>query len=421
MISRRNFILQALIMGGGFLSNNSFASSINSKKNLDNSNLNANQELIDGLLCIPIYGPNRLPLEENKESVLAKINPITEEVIFEPTEIKNLHGLIESEYNNPNKIKIGIGHQSRELIQVYDNKFNNLSLKKFPNLNFRGHGIPYKEGILITAEQFPFKEETKNGILLYIDSEGNEIGRTTTGGSRPHEIIDCGDYFAIAHYGDRPSYQSNPITVDNCELYSIGDILDPGISFLNKKDLSLHSFCSLPLNGKITHLAVNEHNEVLAMGMNAYFSNEDNSLSSCAYKNNISLLNLELEQKIYEAYIPIYQVSADRGLIDSINFPIQKLRRGQSFSFDKELNIIIGTYAASQTLFVRIPDQEDKIINTLKFGISDPRGCVLIPKTGLAAISGNSDNIAIIDIKNEKLIKIIGTPLGQHSHLYWFN
>lgn len=414
MNTRRNFILQALAV-----------SAITSYKYTYANNLISTtpHRLEDGCLYVPIYGPNRLPLEHQNFSILAKINPITEKIDYLPSTVRNLHGLVEGRGNNPNRYKLGIGHESAEKMELYDKDFKHIEVKEFPGLAFRGHGYTHEDNVIVTAESLrKYKEE---GILLVLEPNGKEIERFKTGGTRPHEIVDCGKYYAIAHYGDEPIIR-NPgdeptlVQIDNCELSPFVKINNPGVSFIRKSDLQVHAFYPLPGGGRTTHLAVTEEGDVLAMGMNAYNSQYQEAIEECAYTNKVNLLNVELKGKFYEVYIPIYRVSPDKGIVETINAPASIMRRGQSFSFDPLTHLIVGTFAASQTIFVRSKGNEDKFLNTLKFGIADPRGCALIPGTGFVAISGNTDNIAIIDVREEKLIKIIGVPLGQHSHLYWW-
>ena len=469
MSNRRGFLLQALSISAMLTYNKfSIAQSISSQKNTlnqyvqypDLSGFSKEQILEKGTLLIPSYVPDRLPLDNSHKSILIKINPTTDKVEYMPSVVRNLHGLAEATSNNPNRVKIGIGFDGNsDILDFYDSNFNFIKNRTYPEYSFRGHGVIHEGDILVTAEaQNDFKSD---GFLLLMDSEGNIKKKVSSGGRRPHEIVDCGKYYAIAHYGDSPLFMRNnmtpspqtntngkidpkttmliggtPIpleemgksdrtinqgltTVDNCQLAPIFDITTPGVSFINKADLSVHSFFQLPNIGRTTHLAVTENGDVIAMGINA-FRGAPHQLRECSLVNKVNLLNIELSSNIWEAYVPMYQLNADKGIVDTISAPMQEMRRGQSFTYDPLLNIVVGTFSASQEIFIRKPGSKDSFLSTLKYGVTDPRGCTMIPGTGWVAVSSNSDNVAIIDVVNEKLVKLIGVTLGQHSHCFWW-
>lgn len=71
------------------------------------------------------------------------------------------------------------------------------------------HGIDYGEGALITAEMSG--KEMEGGFLMLMDGDGKELERFPTGGNRPHEIVDCGDRYAIAHYGNVQPEPGDPL------------------------------------------------------------------------------------------------------------------------------------------------------------------------------------------------------------------
>jgi hypothetical protein len=195
------------------------------------------------------------------------------------------------------------------------------------------------------------------------------------------------------------------------------DLIEPSVTFLSKADLAVVARHVLPLEGAITHLSPQPDGTVLAMGMNAWTAVGHGQLHEHAARDHTTLLPLELASNMYERYVPVYRVSPSGGLVETIQALPHQMRRGQSFATTGAGTV--GTYAASQTLFVRAPGAPDRWLNTLSMGVADPRGAAPVGDTGLVAISGNSDNIAVVDLNTGKIAQLIGLPLGAHSHLYW--
>jgi hypothetical protein len=331
-----------------------------------------------------------------------------------PSAVVNLHGLVEPVVANPKRQKLGIGHQSRELLEVYTSEYEVVRAVRFPDISFRGHGLPHASGALISAELI--SDPMKGGLLLYVDADGNEVSRHATGGLRPHEIVDCGEFYAVAHYGDRVPDRTKAAEPEPAGRLMF-DLLEPSVTFLSKSDLAVVAKHVLPLEGAVTHLSPQADGTVLAMGMNAWSSVGHGYLHEHAARDHTTLLPLELATGMYERYVPLYRVSPERGLVETIQALPHQMRRGQSFATTGAVSV--ATHAASQTLFVRAPGVPDRWLNTLSMGVADPRGAARVGDSGLVAISGNSDNIAVVDLQTGRIAQLIGVPLGAHSHLYW--
>ncbi|MDF8364714.1 hypothetical protein [Achromobacter anxifer] len=370
-----------------------------------------------GVFCVPVYGRSRFPAapgEPLPRSCLVVVDARTGLARHIPSAVVNLHGLVEPTAANPKRQKLGIGHQSREILEVYSSEYGVVRAVQFPDISFRGHGLPHAGGALISAELI--SDPMKGGLLLYVDADGKEISRHATGGLRPHEIVDCGELYAVAHYGDRVPDRTKAAEPEPAGRLMF-DLFEPSVTFLNKSDLAVVARHILPLEGAITHLSPQSDGTVLAMGMNAWAGVGHGFLHEYAARDHTTLLPLELASGIYERYVPIYRVSPEGGLMETIQALPHQMRRGQSFATAG--SVAVGTYAASQTLFVRAPGVPDRWLNTLSMGVADPRGAAAVGDSGLVAISGNSDNIAVVDLKTGRINQLIGVPLGAHSHLYW--
>ena len=376
---------------------------------------------ISGRFCIPIYAQRRFPMPSDTASVLAVLDAASGRIEYHPSAVFNLHGLAEPGTTNPEQLKFGVGHANPEQLEIFDAGFKRMQTRRFEGLTFRGHGLGHPEGVLTTAEITG--QEHQGGVLLLLDGAGQELHRAATGGLRPHEIVDCGSFYAIAHYGDRARAYDAPrstVVINGLELALDFDLVAPSVSFLDKTSLEVVAVHELPLTGAITHLAAAGEGEVLAMGMNALHFNDLNDLYVMAAKDDATLLPSELATLRYERYVPMYRVSCKGGVGVECYEPASTMRRGQSFAMDPQTGICAATYAASQTLFLRVPGKGDRMLNTLNFGVADPRGCTVIPGTGLVAVAGNSDNIAVLDGQSGALVKLYGLPLGGHSHMYWW-
>lgn len=370
-----------------------------------------------GVFCVPVYGQSRFPAapgEPLPRSCLVVVDARTGQARHVPSAVVNLHGLVEPTAANPKRQMLGIGHQSRELLEVYSADYDVVRAVQFPDVSFRGHGLPHAGGALISAELI--SDPMKGGLLLYVDADGKEISRHPTGGLRPHEIVDCGEFYAVAHYGDRAPDRSKIVEPEPAGRLMF-DLIEPSVTFLSKIDLAVVARTLLPLQGAITHLSPQPDGTVLAMGMNAWTAVAHGQLHEHAARDHTTLLPLELASGMYERYVPVYRVSPADGLVETIQALPHQMRRGQSFATSGA--VTVGTYAASQTLFVRAPGASDRWLNTLSMGVADPRGAAAVGNSGLVAISGNSDNIAVVDLNTGKIAQLIGLPLGAHSHLYW--
>jgi len=302
---------------------------------------------------------------------------------------------------------------------VFDGQMNRLEVRTYPGFTFRGHGIAWRGGVLVAAERTA--DPMAGGLLLEINASGELIGQHPTGGLRPHEIVICGDFFAVAHYGHRPAaagagVPGQPGAGMPTMLF---DTVSPGVSFLKRDTLEVVAFHRMPGAAATTHLGVAPDGQVLAMGINTVRVPVEAALYELSERDGATLLPSEWYERGYEVYAPMYRVDSRKGVVETISEGAGRMRRGQSFASDAATGVVVATYAASQTLFLRRPGQADRWLSTLEFGVPNPRGCALIPGANLVAVSGNEDNVAIVDTTTGKLVRLVGVPLGGHSHMFW--
>lgn len=324
------------------------------------------------------------------------------------SQVRNLHGLLRA--GKGGRELWVLGHSAQEKVEVFDASLNRLETRTYPGVQFRGHGHPWKGGSLLSAEQL--SNPMAGGFLLHLDAQGVELGRYPTGGLRPHEIVDCGEWLAIAHYGDRPQ-QGSPMSA-----FSM-DVISSGVSFLRKTDLSLEAFYGTEGKTATTHLAPSGRGRVISMSINTKRVPSEQLLDPLAQRDGVVLLRSERYERGYEVYAPVVEFDALKGEVSRLDAGPASMRRGQSFAHDPSSGVSIGTFAASQTLLLRAPGQQERFINTLALGVPNPRGCAVLGESGYAAVSGNEDNVAIFDVKSGRLVELIGLPMERHSHMFW--
>lgn len=163
------------------------------------------------------------------------------------------------------------------------------------------------------------------------------------------------------------------------------------------------------------------------MGMNSLKPVVDGPVSIAvmreAIKYQVDLLAEETgPNAFFHQPIPLHYVGVEKGITGKTDAIPQLMRRGQSFAQDWSLGLTVATFAASQTLLVQdARTKKIRFLNTLNYGVADPRGCAMIPGTACVAVSGNANNIAIINLINDSLVDLIGVPLEQHSHMRWLS
>jgi hypothetical protein len=370
-----------------------------------------------GKLCVLVYGKSRRQLPAGAFSSVVTVDLPSLEVQHIASPVSNLHGLLSA---GPNASQVwGLGHTSPERMEVFDRQMKRLDIRQYPGFTFRGHGISWREGVLVSAERT--SDPMAGGLLLELDVTGRCIAQHSSGGLRPHEIVVCGDYFAVAHYGDRPRPPSPqlPVGVPSAKQPMLFDTVSPGVSFLRRDTLEVAAFYALPGDVAITHLGTTADGQVLAMGINTARVPSDAALYALSERDGATLLSSEWYEKGYEVYSPLFRVDPLKGIVATISEEAARMRRGQSFAHDAATGLVIATFAASQTLFVQMPGRPDRWLNTLELGVPNPRGCAVLPGTPWVAVSGNDDNVAILDASTGRVEKLVGLALGGHSHMFW--
>lgn len=329
----------------------------------------------------------------------------------------NLHDLV-APLENPENVIFGIGHDVRQVLEIFNQDLSLRTKLSLDGWRLKGHGIPYEKGILISAEYIDRPNE--RGYLLYMNAAGTILSRHPTGALSPHEIIDCGDYLAVAHYGNETRK----------EAFTAGhfyELIEPGVSFIDKSTLKLVRFHHVEQSqGAITHIAKQGNGQVIAMGLQFTKPVFDGEVAQAVMQQaKVDGVNLIAEETgpnaIYQIPLPLYFIDVEQGVTGVAEAPPSLMRRGQSFCQDLDLGLTVATFSASQTIMVQDANTRAvRYLNTLDYGVADPRGCAMIPNTGCVAVSGNSNNIAIINLFEDKLVDLIGVSLERHSHLRWF-
>ncbi|MNR71897.1 hypothetical protein D3C71_25760 [compost metagenome] len=378
----------------------------------------ATPKLPPGRLCVLAYGRSRVPLAAENRTQIVSVDLQSGAAARIPSPVSNLHSLLQAGPNGGQWW--GVGHESPELIDVFDGRLQRLTTMRFPGIIFRGHGIAWKGGVLVAAERQG--DPMAGGLLLHLDPQGQVVGQHPTGGMRPHEVVECGDYLAVAHYGNRPKgpppappRPGDPATPCPFML----DTVSPGVSFLRRDSLEVVAFYRLPGDGATSHLGVTPDGQVLAMSFNALLVPSLPEMYAQAGRDGATLLSMEVIDGAYEIRAPMYRVDPLKGLVETLEAPAASMRRGQSFAHDLASGTVAATYAASQTVYLQRGREPGRWLSTLNWGVANPRGCALLAQGELLAVSGHDDNIAIVDITSGELVRLIGVPLGGHSHMYW--
>jgi hypothetical protein len=417
--SRRGFLKASLAMGVGAAAGVSHAQTI--QRDPSFKGVTDKSKLPKGRLMVLAYMHARHWREYTGSTVASSLLSVAypgRALAVTASSSTNLHD-IAAPLNNPDGVLFGVGHDVREVLEIFNPDLSLRTTLRFDGIRFKGHAFPYGKGILIAAESSAAPD--KNGFLLYLDSKGTVLSKHTTGGLGPHEIVECGEYLAVAHYGSAPRKGS----------YTVGhmyDLVSPGVSFLKKDNLQFVAFHELPdEGGAITHLAHQGNGQVVAMGMNALKPVVDGPISIAvmreAIKYQVDLLAEETgPNAFFHQPIPLHYVDVEKGITGKTDAIPRLMRRGQSFAQDWSLGLTVATFAASQTLLVQdARTKKIRFLNTLDYGVADPRGCAMIPGTACVAVSGNANNIAIINLINDSLVDLIGVPLEQHSHMRWLS
>ena len=310
---------------------------------------------------------------------------------------------------------VAIGQDVPEIVEFFAPDLSEKRVLRIPDVRFKGHVLPHADGVLLAAESIERPRDP--GFLVLLDGDGKEIDRFATGALGPHEPIVCGAQIVVSHYGTAP--RQGPFLEG--ELY---ESIAPGISVLDGKTLSLKAFHPLPRQGAVSHVASLNDRTVVAMQMNAIRAGAGATLSdmtlSMADRDGAVLLPSELGPLGgYQVPLPLYVVDLETGLSHTIERPANEMRRGQSFCRDSATGYVLGTFPHSQTVGVFAPDEEPVFRSSLDVGVADPRGCASLGDTGLIAISGNADYVAIVEARSGALVALIPTPLEQHSHMRW--
>ncbi|WP_315138482.1 hypothetical protein [Achromobacter marplatensis] len=375
-----------------------------------------------GRICVLSYSTAPLPLLAvgGASGAIAVLGVNGEATVYVPSDSPNLHDLVVPA-SNPEGTILAIGHESRELIEIFSNDFTSRESRRYAGVTFRGHGLAYGAGALIAAESTTAPLE--GGWLLYVDATGKEITRVASGGIRPHDVVDCGDWIAVAHYGDRPRVTNADLASSACNL--LFDVAAPSVAFLNKRTLAVESNWALPSDGVATHLCPDGEGAVLVMQMQAQrlscFQGDEVSPALAQVRDSASLLPVEIESGLFELPLPVHRVDCLKGGVTKFDTSETMQRRGQSFARSDSLGLSVATFAASQTLWMKWDGwARPEIRSSLRFGVPDPRGCAFLGGGALLAVSGNDNNVAIIEPKSARLLTIIPAVLGRHSHIRHF-
>lgn len=326
----------------------------------------------------------------------------------------NLHDLGAAGPNGAGQL-VAIGQDVPEIVEFFAPDLSEKRVLRFPDVRFKGHVLPHANGVLLAAESVERPRDP--GFLLLLDGAGQELGRFVTGALGPHEPIVCGADIVVSHYGTAP--RQGPFLEG--ELY---EAIAPGISVLDGQTLALKAFHQLPRLGAVSHVASLNDRTVIAMQMNAIRAGAGAALSdmtlSMADRDGAVLLPSELGPfGGYQVPLPLHVVDLESGLSRTIERPASEMRRGQSFCRDSATGAVLGTFPHSQTVGMFSSDEEPIFRSSLDVGVADPRGCASLGDTGLIAISGNADNVAIVNARSGALVALIPTPLEQHSHMRW--
>lgn len=375
--------------------------------------------LPDGRICVLSYSTAPLPpaVGGGASGAIAVLGVNGEAPVYVPSDSPNLHDLVVPA-SNPEGNILAIGHETRELIEIFSNDFKSRESRRYAGVTFRGHGLAYGAGALIAAESSTSPIE--GGWLLYLDATGKEITRVATGGIRPHDVVDCGEWIAVAHYGNRPLGANAGPASSACNL--LFDVAAPSVAFLNKHTLAVESNWALPTDGVATHLCPDGEGAVLVMQMQAQrlscFLGGEVTPEQAQARNSASLLPVEMESGLFELPLPVHRVDRLKGVVSKFDTSATTQRRGQSFARSDSLGLSVATFAASQTLWMKWDGWDrPEILSALRFGVPDPRGCAFLGGGALLAVSGNDNNVAIIEPKSARLLTIIPAVLGRHSHI----
>lgn len=330
----------------------------------------------------------------------------------------NLHDIV-FPFDNSERVFFGVGHDVDNTLEIFNHDLSLKSALFVDGWRFKGHGIAWGRGMLVAAERQSRPEA--GGVLLHVNAQGTVLGHFPTGGLSPHEIIECGDYLAVAHYGNAPDKAPFRGGVRF-------NLVDPGVAFLDKKTLKLVKYHHLEESrGAITHIAKQGNGQVIAMPLQfskpVFDGSIDMGVMREATLNGIDLIEEETgPNAVYQMPLPLYYVDVHKGVTGETDLQPSLMRRGQSFAQDASLGLTVGTFAASHTLLVQDANEKRiRVLKSLDFGIAEPRGCAMIPGTGCVAVSGNHYSIAIINLTNDRLVDYIGVPLERHSHLRWIS
>lgn len=418
--NRRIFFKTVVAAGVGFAASKGlYAQNIISKPLRPELSITQPKDLPKGRFAVMGYEHRHLRQEYTghpTRSALIGVDYPSKSVSVTSSESSNLHDLV-APLNNPENVYFGIGHDVKNVLEIFNQDLSLRTKLFIDGWRLKGHGLPYGKGILVSAESVD--RPKSGGFLLHMNASGTVLSRHPTGGLSPHEIIDCGDYLAVAHYGNAPRTEPHKGGL----FY---DLIEPGVSFLKKDSLALVKFQYLDQSqGAITHIAKQGNGQVIAMALQftkpVFDGPTDRAVMQQAIADGVNLIAEETgPDAVYQMPLPLYYVDVDKGVTGMAQAPAPFMRRGQSFCQDPELGLTVGTFAASQTVLVQDANTKTiRYLNSLDYGVADPRGCAMIPNTGCVAISGNSNNIAIINLYENKLVDLIGVTLEKHSHLRW--
>jgi len=292
---------------------------------------------------------------------------------------------------------------------------------------FSGHGV-LLEGtdILVTGLYNTNSKDIHDEGSLMLINLGNNIptidGMQTSHGLQPHDMTFMPDKksIVIAHAGS--SFKGYSGTRNS--RYT-KHIINPGLSFLDAKDLSLKNFIRVPGNAEVTHLDVRDDGNVICclnqtLNTSALSASQADRLINEEFKGtDVVFDEAEMNNRKVGVSLSLPAVMVNPSTGEATNYLVNSRwqRQGQSVGYHSQSGTTVVSYIRSSGLLFIDKDNNAEAMPSGQFGIYNVSGVVDLPGTPYMAICGHKYDLCLIDMRTRTIAHTLRMPMLRATHL----
>jgi hypothetical protein len=281
---------------------------------------------------------------------------------------------------------------------------------------FSGHGVLVNGGTHVVTGLYHRdpKTEADGGRLMVVDltnPQQKQVDILPSHGLQPHDMayLPDGERLVLAHRGSTFDHTGN-----TNHRYQ-HEILTPGVTVLNAKDLRFERFIRTPQEAEVSHLAVRADGQVLCclnqkLNTTGRSPAEADALIKEAFGDTDALLDeVELFNNAYGVALPLpgVLVNVTTGATQAF-MPVPALQRqGQSVATHSLTGTSVISFLRASGLLFLSADGVAETVPSSRFGVYNVTGLADLPGTPYMAICGQKHDIVIVDMHTR-------TPVWTH-------